>query len=391
MRDVAVVSHDVRGKGGVASMRRFLSEALQASENYRPHLVSLALSSTDETSVRILSPSSWREGVQVHHRSNGEMETLHVGAWGVEVEPFRYQPRAALDNVLSEFDLIQFVTGTPPWAYTARNVDRPTFLWTATTLMADREARLETQNGPRGWWRWAMSRRAQAYERDALAQVDEVFALSNYTRDNLRSQFSVDATVATQGVDAERFRPVDEPSADYFLTVSRINDPRKRIPLLLRAYAGVKEKSPDAPDLYLVGEEPNQKIRGKTRELGIADSVEFLGRRSSSELVDLYQHALCFVLSSAEEGLGIVILEAMVCGCPVVSTRCGGPETLVVDDETGILTPVGDVGALRREMLRLVENESLRREMGAASRRRVEEAFAKEVAKEPFLDVYEKY
>lgn len=391
MRDVALVSHDVQGQGGVASMRGFLCEALRASAEYRPHIVALALSSTDEASVRIFRPDSWSGGVQVHSRTNRTVEHRHVGAWGVEIEPLRYQPRAVLEKVLSEFDLIQFVVGTPPWAYAARNVDRPTFLWTATTVWADRKARLETQHGPRGWWRRAMARGAQAYEQRALAEVDEVFALSNYTRKNLRTQFSVESTVATQGVDTDRFQPVDQPREDYILTVSRINDPRKRIPLLLQAYARARNECEEMPDLYLVGDEPNREIRQTADDLGIADHVQFLGRRSSSELVELYQHALCFVLSSEEEGLGIVIQEAMACGRPVVSTRCGGPETLIVDGETGILTPVGDEDALRRSIMRLVENPGLRQEMGAASRQRIEERFSEEVAKEPFLEVYEDY
>lgn len=236
-----------------------------------------------------------------------------------------------------------------------------------------------------------MTRRAQVYERCALEAVDEVFALSSYTQNNLETQFSVESTVAPQGVDADRFRPVDEPREDYILTVSRINDPRKRIPLLLRAYAGARNECEEIPDLYLVGDEPNREIRQTAHDLGVADHVRFMGRRSPDELVELYQHALCFVLSSDEEGLGIVIQESMACGRPVVSTRCGGPETLIVDGETGILTPVGDVEALRDGMLRFVEDAARRREMGTASRQRVEEHFSEKVAKEPFLKVYEEY
>lgn len=391
MRDVALVTHGIEGRGGVASMTYFLYEAFQTSDDYRPRIVSLALSSSDEASVRLLRPSSWGQGVQVEERVHRDVEHLHVGGWGVEVEPFRYRPRSVLDEVLSGFDLVQFVTGTPPWAYAARNVDRPVFLWTATTVRADREARLNAQAGPRGWWRRAMTRRAEAYERHALEEVDEVFALSNYTREILRTQFSVESTVATQGVDANRFRPVDQPREDYILTVSRINDPRKRIPLLLRAYAEAREESEKVPALYVVGDEPNRDLRQMTRDLGVDDHVRFMGRQPPSELVELYQHALCFVLSSDEEGLGIVIQEAMACGRPVVSTRCGGPETLIVDGETGILTPVGDVEALRDGMLRLVEDAERRREMGTASRQRVEDHFSEKVAIEPFLEVYEKY
>jgi len=391
MRDVALVTHGIEGRGGVASMTYFLYEALRDSAGYCPRIVSLALSSADEASVRFLDPGSWVRGIRVEERSHREVEHLHVGSWGVEVEPFRYRPRPALDEVLSKFDLVQFVTGTPPWAYAARTVDRPVFLWTATTVRADRETRLSMETGPRGWWRRAMTRRAETYERRALETVDEVFALSNYTRDTLRTQFSTESTVATQGVDAARFRPVDEPREDYILTVSRINDPRKRIPLLLRAYAAARATSDAVPPLYLVGDEPNQEIQQTARNLGIADDVRFMGRRPPDELVELYQHALCFVLSSDEEGLGIVIQEAMACGRPVVSTRSGGPETLIVDGETGILTPVGDAESLRDGILRLVEDSARRRDMGATSRQRVEQHFAEEVAREPFLNVYGKY
>jgi glycosyltransferase involved in cell wall biosynthesis len=265
------------------------------------------------------------------------------------------------------------------------------FLWTGTTVRADRKARLKEQAGLKGWWRQAMVRCAQAYERRALEEVDEVFAVSNYTRQSLRTQFGVEATVATPGVDADRFRPIDDSKENYILTVSRINDPRKQIPLLLRAYAGARNECDEMPDLYLVGEEPNQTIRQTVDDLGIANDVQFLGRLSLSELVKLYQHALCFALSSNEEGLGIVIQEAMACGRPVVSTKCGGPETLIVDGETGILTPMGDADALQRAIVRLVENPALRRKMGAASRQRVEDYFSEEVAKEPFVKTYEKY
>lgn len=391
MRDVAVVTHDIEGRGGVASMTYFLYEALQDTGGYRPRIVSLALSSADEDSVRFLAPTSWTRGVRTTERTHRGVQHTHVGGWGVEVEPFRYRPRPALDEVLSEFDLVQFVTGTPSWAYAARDVASPVFLWTATTVWEDRETRLKNQSGPRGWWRRTMTRRAQVYERHALEEVNEVFALSNYTHDNLQTQFSVDSTVAPQGVDADRFQPVLEPREDYILTVSRINDPRKRIPLLLRSYAEARQQCEAVPALYVVGDQPNAGIRETARELGIADHVQFMGRRPPNELVELYQHALCFVLSSDEEGLGIVIQEAMACGRPVVSTRSGGPETLIVDDETGILTPVDDAEALRDGMLRLVGDATLRQKMGKASRERVEEKFAEGVAREPFLEVYEKY
>jgi len=372
-------------------MTAFLYGALQETDGYRPEVISLARSSHDEASVRIASPRTWGSGPKVVTRTARGIEHRHIGAWFSELEPFRYRPRALLDDVLSEFDFLQFVTGNPPWACVARNVDRPTFLWTATTLWEDRETRLSADQGAKALWRRAMTRRAQSYERRALEEVDGVFALSEYTCRNLRDQFSVDARIAPQGIDVDQFHPVDDPEEGYVLTVSRINDPRKRIPLLLRAYATAKQHSSSIPELYIVGDEPSDDLRRETAELGIAEDVRYLGTLPRPELIRLYQNALCFVLSSDEEGLGIVILEAMASGQPVISTRCGGPEMLVEEEETGLLTPVGDEEALAYGLLRLTNDSERRTGMGKKARERTERHFSIEAAKQPFLNVYENY
>jgi glycosyltransferase involved in cell wall biosynthesis len=104
----------------------------------------------------------------------------------------------------------------------------------------------------------------------------------------------------------------------------------------------------------------------------------------------VYRQASLFVLSSNEEGLGIVILEAMASGLPVVGTRCGGPETCVVEGETGYLVPVGDAEALARSMQVLLEDRALGQQMGKAGRMLVESRFSIEAAGRPFLEVYDR-
>ena len=71
----------------------------------------------------------------------------------------------------------------------------------------------------------------------------------------------------------------------------------------------------------------------------------------------MYQRAAVFALPSDDEGLGIVILEAMACGVPVVATRCGGPEDIITDGTDGFLVPRYDAGALAS---RLVSKKSSR-------------------------------
>ena len=148
-----------------------------------------------------------------------------------------------------------------------------------------------------------------------------------------------------------------------------------------------KQVSP--PLLYLVGRGGVVSADWRFAEdAGIADNVKVFRDVSLEQLRDLYRASSLFVLPSNEEGLGIVILEAMACGLPVVSTDCGGPATAIVPDETGLLTPVGDAEALAGAMCALLEDPAQRTRMGAAGRRRVEERFSIETAGQIYLDTY---
>ena len=91
-----------------------------------------------------------------------------------------------------------------------------------------------------------------------------------------------------------------------------------------------------------------------------------------------------------EEGRGIVVLEAMASGLPVVSTDCGGPATSVLQGVTGFLTPVGDAVALAGAMERLLEDPDLSRHMGETGRQRAVERFSLHITGQAFLDVYDK-
>jgi len=110
---------------------------------------------------------------------------------------------------------------------------------------------------------------------------------------------------------------------------------------------------------------------------------------SANALLGIYQNALLFVLSSDEEGLGIAILEAMACGLPVVSTRCGGPEMIVRDGTSGFLVERNDSPALAGAMQRIVESEQVRMTFGSTSRRIAVEEFSHKATAERFLTTYD--
>src|SRR5207245_5444076 len=74
-------------------------------------------------------------------------------------------------------------------------------------------------------------------------------------------------------------------------------------------------------------------------ELGLDDHVRFLGKRPLGELVEAMQRCAVLVLPSRAESLGMVLVEALACGTPVVATRCGGPEDIVTDDVGALVEP----------------------------------------------------
>lgn len=312
----------------------------------------------------------------------------HVGAFLSEFEFQRYRPRTALTQLLSGYDLLQFAVGTPCWACVAEGLSVPSLLWTATTVYGDRAARLAKAPIPRRIWGNAMARSAQRHERQALQQVQFTFALSEYTRSTLLSIVpNLNVTIGVCGVDVHRFSPGKIGSGQYVLAVGRFSDARKNLSLLLKAYERLSGRK-GLPDLYIAGKPPDEAEMAWISRLTVSGKIRFLGQTTDTQLVDLYRNACLFLLSSNEEGLGIVILEAMASGLAVVSTDCGGPRSCVIDGITGFLVPKDDVNAFADAISRLLDNPNLRKSMGNAARHIAEQTFSNEITSRVFIEQY---
>lgn len=371
-------------------MTRFLYRALSESGRFKPEIVSLAHSSSDSTSVLARSPVTWKKGIRSKNDSRDGVPFMHVGAFFSEFEFQRYRPRAALTKLLNAYDIVQFVVGTPPWMCAAAQVKKPKFLWTATMVRPDRASRLRQARGFRRLWSSAMTRVAENYEQRGLRIASGVFALSHYTLANVRHLLGPGAGIfAPCGVDTDAFQAAPANGNECIICVGRLDDPRKNTTLLVEAYARLRREFNNVPELWLVGPSPPQQTLQLIGKHGLTASVRLLGPKKPTELQKLYQQASFFALSSDEEGLGIVIIEAMACGLPVVSTACGGPESIVEHERTGLLVPLNDASALAAAMGRLVANPSLRSTMSVEARRAAVERFSISATSRVFLEKYE--
>ena len=142
---------------------------------------------------------------------------------------------------------------------------------------------------------------------------------------------------------------------------------------LLRAFAPVHAQLPDAR-LAILGAGPlEHETKALAAELGVADAVVLPGR---TDIRDWLERADVFVHSSRWEGFGIVLLEAMLAGLPIVATRVSAVPEVVVDGETGLLVEAGDHAALARHLEALLVDPARAATLGEAGRLRARTEFS---------------
>ncbi len=192
------------------------------------------------------------------------------------------------------------------------------------------------------------------------------------------------------GVDAGHFHPgavVDEsglPPRPRVIFTGRIH-PQKNLGVLLEAWPAVARRT--GASLMLVGQGPERdRLAEYARTLGVADRVHFLG--GVDDPADLLRAADAFVLPSVAEGMSNSLLEAMATSLPCLASAIGGNTDLLRDGHDGLLVPPGDPSAWSSALLRVLENPSFARSLGAAARRRIEAEFSLTVVVDRYLALY---
>ncbi|MBD3336683.1 MAG: glycosyltransferase [Candidatus Eisenbacteria bacterium] len=156
-------------------------------------------------------------------------------------------------------------------------------------------------------------------------------------------------------VDLAVFRPCAESRPGRLLAVARLHPP-KNLPLLLEGFARARRRSPVPLHLDIVGEGPERtRLEVMIARLGLGESVELSGACDHNLLPGKISRSDFLVLSSPVETFGIVVIESMACGRPIVATRCGGPEEIITP-EVGILVAEQNPDSLAEGILSMVHN-----------------------------------
>ena len=206
-----------------------------------------------------------------------------------------------------------------------------------------------------------------------LRRVDRYVAVSGTTRERFEAWApvaSAQGTVVPNTFDPTPFAPgaASDETLDRYglrgravvLTLGRLAglERRKGFDVVLEALPALAERVPDVT-YVIAGDGPDRgRLEGKAAELGVADRVVFTGYVDEAGKPDLYRAADCFAMPSRGEGFGIVLLEAMASGVPVVASCADGSREAVRDGLLGPAVDPGDAGAVVEAVVGALETEN---------------------------------
>tara|TARA_B100001769_G_scaffold83147_1_gene63205 strand:- start:3098 stop:4297 length:1200 start_codon:yes stop_codon:yes gene_type:complete len=248
------------------------------------------------------------------------------------------------------------------------------------------------------------SGRYARFENEALLGSDVCIANSEATKNDFISRYSPpkdwDCEVIYWGVDTQMFTPIVNFNKDLrsrfgcseddilLLAVGRLAA-RKGYGSLLKAFAQVKSNFPNSR-LVIVGRgHLRKRLLNQAKNLGISSSVYIESGMSFEELAELFRNADLTVYPSYYEGQGLIPLESMSSGTPVVTVN-HGPLPEMVDSEVGALFEMGNINSMSETILKEISDKKSLKEKGDAGRKRVLENFTYEIDADQFIEIYER-
>lgn len=238
-----------------------------------------------------------------------------------------------------------------------------------------------------------MGRFYEKFLRFTLRKADEVLSTSYCMARETNKYTDKSIRVTPFGVDMERFKPVacEKKAASFVVGNVKALKECYGIDTLIRAFAIVCANNPTLDTrLLIAGGGPDKAIlEALCEELGIRKKVDFLGYIQNEKLPELYAGFDVAVSLSRTESFGVVAVEAMSCGCPVVTSDAEGFVEVVDSGNTGFVVPKDNPEAAAEAIQQFIDNPTLRATMGTAARERVSRLYDWERNVDTMMEVYD--
>ncbi|MHB1685929.1 MAG: glycosyltransferase family 4 protein [Ignavibacteriaceae bacterium] len=232
-----------------------------------------------------------------------------------------------------------------------------------------REANLTS--GLKGTFAKTILHYIRMWDVNAANRVDHFIANSNYVAARIKKIYRRDSTVIYPPVDVDKFGYGNQ-KENFYLTASRFV-PYKRIDLIVEAFSKMPDKK-----LIIIGEGPDEaKLKSKSTK-----NIEFTGYQPLENLKSYMQKAKAFVFA-ADEDFGIMPVEALACGTPVIALNKGGTAETIIDNRTGILFDRQDSESIKNAVLRF---EKLQNNFDPASLNNYAKQFDRKIFEEKIIN-----
>jgi L-malate glycosyltransferase len=219
----------------------------------------------------------------------------------------------------------------------------------------------------------------------SIEQSDGITAVSDYLKKKTIDEFKIKNPISIiyNFVDTDKFKPNPNPkfksqfAPDQEKVIMHISNfrPVKRVEDVVRIFSLIHQQIP--AKLILVGEDceslPMRKVREVGHELAVDEHIICLGQQGNIE--NLLPIADLFLLPSEQESFGLAALEAMSCGVPVIATNIGGIPEVVIENETGYLSKLGDVADMTKNAINMLTNPELHKQLQQRARTRAISCF----------------
>ena len=208
----------------------------------------------------------------------------------------------------------------------------------------------------------------------ALKRADRLLSTSHVMAKEAKKYTDKIFSITPFGVDTKLFMPMNAaPHEQFVIGNVKILDKKYGIDVLIRAFSLVLQANPDK-DLLLriIGDGPcREEYESLVDKLNIKNNVEFLGRIPNDYLPQYYNGFSVSVSVSNSESFGVVAVEAMSCGCPVITSDADGFTEVVINGSTGFIVPKKNEKKTAEAIQKFIDDPSLRTKMGQAGRKRV--------------------
>lgn len=359
--------------GGVLSSLKVVYQFCQ--QYFEPKVFFLGFDQEISTSLRSCKMTSSSKSL-----SYFGMNCTEIGARWAFWEPGHYAFTLPMwRELLQDYDYFFVVSGTSLAAHPLVQLNKKFTMWIGTPYDQDRTERVKELRGIRFLIDRLAHKKMNSIEKNILQKASFIWAISSYAQsefERIIGHKKENLQLCGYPIDCSQAPTLEALRKEkILLAVGRYSDPRKNLDMLIRVFEKLHRQMPDLK-LYIVGMKPSTEKLFEISSSPSFQNIVFTGQISSADLKALYAQAYLLLITSYQEGLGIVGLESLLHGTPVIATDCGGTSDYVINDVTGYLVEVNDDEAMVNKAQALLTSVELYRELSYAGQQLITQKFS---------------